>query len=670
MDDSDPVGRPPAVGALRRRRPTPGPAHGLVLCHGLPNGPRGATTVGTTYPELADHIAREAGLARAHVQLPRHRARPTATSPPAAGSTTCAPRCACSTIATTCAASGWPASGTAARSRCAKPPTTTRARRRDPRGAEHAARLGARPRAPPRARARDGHDPHAGLPARRDRAGCARSRASTRSRPPSRLDGRPLLVLHGVDDAEVPVDDARALADAVGAQLPSSGWCRAPGHRLRHDPRAIATLLGWLDRQVPSSQRGRRRGRRRACRSSGISGAPSGRRSEPGGVADQHRHVDRPHQVGVDDEPERAACEREQACSRGRRPAHRVARAHVVDLPRAHRASASSRYARTTSRTSLKSRTASTFPTAMSSAPSRSAAGDARARAPGTRKLRGLPGPGVAEGTDADDAEALLADRGQRERLGRHLAPRVGRDRPERCALDEVGVAGLDPPVLLRAPDTTVRCDAGGRARPRARSRCRRRSPCARRHRRPTTRPRGSGPPGGRSRRGARARSACTTASRSVMSNGSAPCTSSPTTSSPSTWRCAGRWRPTNPPAPVRARATRTSARGAGGRAPTARPRCRPRVSAHSFVSAPTRSADVSGRSAELIAAGQRVDVGGRDQQRCVAEHLRERAGRGGHDRHAGVHRLERRMPEALVERREGEQRAPASRSSRSVSAT
>ena len=63
-----------------------------------------------------------------------------------------------------------------------------------------------------------------------------------------RLDGRPVLVLHGVDDAEVPVADARALADAVGGSA-ELRLVQGAGHRLRHDPRAIATLLGWLDRQ-------------------------------------------------------------------------------------------------------------------------------------------------------------------------------------------------------------------------------------------------------------------------------------------------------------------------------------------------------------------------------------------------------------------------------------
>lgn len=62
-----------------------------------------------------------------------------------------------------------------------------------------------------------------------------------------RVAPRPLLVVHGSDDDLVPVFDARVLVDAHGA-----GELRiiaGAGHRLRHDPRAIAVLLGWLDRQ-------------------------------------------------------------------------------------------------------------------------------------------------------------------------------------------------------------------------------------------------------------------------------------------------------------------------------------------------------------------------------------------------------------------------------------
>jgi uncharacterized protein len=58
---------------------------------------------------------------------------------------------------------------------------------------------------------------------------------------------RPLLVLHGSDDEVVPVFDARVIADAHGeAEL---RIVEGGAHQLRHDPRAVAVLLGWLDRQ-------------------------------------------------------------------------------------------------------------------------------------------------------------------------------------------------------------------------------------------------------------------------------------------------------------------------------------------------------------------------------------------------------------------------------------
>jgi pimeloyl-ACP methyl ester carboxylesterase len=58
---------------------------------------------------------------------------------------------------------------------------------------------------------------------------------------------RPLLVMHGSDDDVVPSFDARVLADAHGsAEL---RLIHGAGHALRHDPRTIAVLLGWLDRQ-------------------------------------------------------------------------------------------------------------------------------------------------------------------------------------------------------------------------------------------------------------------------------------------------------------------------------------------------------------------------------------------------------------------------------------
>ena len=61
------------------------------------------------------------------------------------------------------------------------------------------------------------------------------------------LPPRPLLVIHGSEDDYVPVADARVLADAHGEC--DLRVVAGAGHRLRNDPRAVAILLGWLDRQ-------------------------------------------------------------------------------------------------------------------------------------------------------------------------------------------------------------------------------------------------------------------------------------------------------------------------------------------------------------------------------------------------------------------------------------
>ncbi len=60
------------------------------------------------------------------------------------------------------------------------------------------------------------------------------------------LAPRPLLILHGQDDELVPIFDSRIVADAHGsAEL---RVIQGAGHLLRYDPRAIAILLGWVDR--------------------------------------------------------------------------------------------------------------------------------------------------------------------------------------------------------------------------------------------------------------------------------------------------------------------------------------------------------------------------------------------------------------------------------------
>lgn len=68
-----------------------------------------------------------------------------------------------------------------------------------------------------------------------------------------RLAPRSLLVIHGADDDVVPSFDARVVADAhTDAEL---HLLEGGGHRLRHDPRAMAITLGWLDRQRSAAVR-------------------------------------------------------------------------------------------------------------------------------------------------------------------------------------------------------------------------------------------------------------------------------------------------------------------------------------------------------------------------------------------------------------------------------
>lgn len=62
-----------------------------------------------------------------------------------------------------------------------------------------------------------------------------------------RLAPRPLLVVHGDSDDLTPLNDGRALARAHGDA--EFRLINGAGHELRHDPRAVAVLLGWLSRQ-------------------------------------------------------------------------------------------------------------------------------------------------------------------------------------------------------------------------------------------------------------------------------------------------------------------------------------------------------------------------------------------------------------------------------------
>lgn len=63
----------------------------------------------------------------------------------------------------------------------------------------------------------------------------------------ARLGGRPFLVVQGSDDDSVPPDAAGALVQAGGARA-ELRMVLGAGHWLRADPRATATLIGWLER--------------------------------------------------------------------------------------------------------------------------------------------------------------------------------------------------------------------------------------------------------------------------------------------------------------------------------------------------------------------------------------------------------------------------------------
>jgi len=62
------------------------------------------------------------------------------------------------------------------------------------------------------------------------------------------LGARPLLVVHGSDDSEVPVAAARAVADAALEGPVDLRIVPGAGHWLRADPRVVATLIGWIER--------------------------------------------------------------------------------------------------------------------------------------------------------------------------------------------------------------------------------------------------------------------------------------------------------------------------------------------------------------------------------------------------------------------------------------
>ncbi|MFI5047403.1 MAG: alpha/beta hydrolase family protein [Acidimicrobiia bacterium] len=228
--------------------PPPGRALGLVLCHGLPNEPRGAPAVGNTYPELADRLAREAGWV---VLTFNFRGTGTSEGDFSASGWLDDVRAAVRVMDARDDVRGvWLAGfghgGTFAACEAADDPLV---RGVATIGAPSTLLDWARDPGHLMQHARDmGMIRADGFPS--DRAAWVREVARMDAvAAAARFGDRSMLVLHGVDDAEVSVVDARALADAAGS-IAELRLVQGGGHRLRHDPRAIATLIGWLDRQA------------------------------------------------------------------------------------------------------------------------------------------------------------------------------------------------------------------------------------------------------------------------------------------------------------------------------------------------------------------------------------------------------------------------------------
>ncbi|HZJ25946.1 MAG TPA: alpha/beta fold hydrolase [Acidimicrobiia bacterium] len=220
---------------------------GLVLCHGFPSGPRGSAASGLTYPELADRLARDAGWA---VLTFNFRGTGASAGDFSIGGWLADQRAAVNQLAAREDVSGvWLVGSslggalgvqTAADDQrvrglatLAAPAVLRRWAREPARFLEHARSLGVfrTPGFPPTPAA------WAREIAEVDTVGAARA-----------IPPRPLLVLHGSEDGQVPVEEAREIAEAADGSA-ELRIVYAAGHGLRHDPRAIAALLGWLDRQ-------------------------------------------------------------------------------------------------------------------------------------------------------------------------------------------------------------------------------------------------------------------------------------------------------------------------------------------------------------------------------------------------------------------------------------
>ena len=217
-----------------------------MLCHGFPTGPRGAITSATTFPELAERIARETGcfalafncrgagasegdfsvggwLDDIRAAVNEFDARPDVNGVWLVGVAEGG------ALALTVAATTERVRGVAT---LAAPLTLGEWAREAGRLLDYARRVGM---------VQTPDFPESISEWSREVAAIDAGVAARALRP------RPLFVLHGSDDEIVPLEEARLLAEAA-APTSELRVVQAAGHELRHDPRAIAALLGWIDR--------------------------------------------------------------------------------------------------------------------------------------------------------------------------------------------------------------------------------------------------------------------------------------------------------------------------------------------------------------------------------------------------------------------------------------
>ncbi|MDQ4069293.1 MAG: lysophospholipase [Actinomycetota bacterium] len=233
------LARPPAAGPS---------APGLVLCHGFPAGPGGAATSGQTYPQLAERLAAETGWVVLTFNF-----RGTGASE---GNFSLAGwlddlRAAIDHLLAAGGVSGvWLAgSSTGGALAICQAGEDERVR--------GVATLSAKADFHAWAADPEGFLAHArSIGVIRDRWFPADFEAWARElreiRPTAliaKIPPRPILLVHGALDETVLIDDARVLADAAGDAVELRVLAEG-GHRLRHDPRAVALLLGWMERQA------------------------------------------------------------------------------------------------------------------------------------------------------------------------------------------------------------------------------------------------------------------------------------------------------------------------------------------------------------------------------------------------------------------------------------